>query len=1806
MRSCTATILTACAAVFLSNALSAQPPPYEVRTFAADPVPDIYDPTAPAATSENTVKEPWICSYCGYSTGGTMDVLDADTNTFPDGDNDNDGIPDEADGQCPDPWGTGHAATDLVRAPLQQRFFDFRWLPGGLDLIRGLPYRPGDWDTSLGGGAVTVAGSRVRFAFRFDDTGDPAPGLDSTTTQIRAMLMPPGIARPTARYYEMTWSPQDDANTSTGTSLWGDDPSLAIQSGDLRIGVHPWRAVDGDTYEIRAFHDGSGADPTIEVWSMANGLEYAGDPPLGADIWCYSGAVRLNIAASVMPYDAVAAAAAGVPVQIWAYQFKIANNCRTLPAPEWRNTGNTTGWLTTPEAGLPTDVPMYYWPVSSKGGVDGVDDSDLYRETFDSVGLTYTDVLLTSTTAETQFRLRPGETGTGMVAMLWRNDAGDPWSYDEDSVPEPTVPDPGDAWPANTAHENGVQPIAARFFSSRVEAVSGVVTLPAGAPGGATDVSVDLEVRNRGVGDIVRCPKHVPHQGGRGTGGVDPYVDPLWRAAAGQFTAPAPGGDPPGILTHDPASVTPAVPLRTVGCGAAHVVGTGTACRCGRTHSTATASTMHCNYCGTRLVGNAAGNEAIDIEQTEISVDVASVGANATHAAVADLARPDAIYSMTGEAIRGTKNGVRAPAQATGAGLDSVLAPLFINVPMFQRPSYEPTAAATAHESGTDAPYQGAIVAYGRSDVNSRWYENSVDGDHSPFHFDFGALGLPDPVSHDEALFDGNGAWDMYYLCPDCGNKHPAMAMAAGGTLAYEYTDEYPLTTPETDLECSYGRTVGNTAGNDLAVECPGHQICIACGTAWEMVGEGQTSEEQDAMMLTFCPYEGTDLIAAGTPFTQTQQARFTHDYLTAEEYDPLLIIASVERKTRLVAGQPSVDLGRVAPGNTDANDYPVEVSALGTSRGGSQGNYTVTDAQMAAHNVTAWPAVPETSLTIDPGATGQTMGLFRDDVTLAPEQNSAHRLFRSVPISEDRLIAMTPAMDLSATPATEIWAEYMTAPAKGGAGGSPATALYRAGTWGEGDPAGAAPLPNGLGAGSYSGTSATFVDTDGDGYLGFLDRSIGMVATTTAATPFDATEDYALEPVIPVNLRVRVVESPLPFNDPDASDGSPTVLLLDQNDDEYHDGLEVLWESNRVAAGGMPPADAAVNIREGVTGLTGDRLTRSFPWGADVAVTAETGAGTVNGGPDAYIDPADNRKWALWHRLGPTDIGVSSTLWSSRATDDLVSPFGAAADTNYIFDSSLDKSWVRGFIDPTTAAPANHWSFWNSGKRGRWEIHYSPSYDPRDPMTVDDLILPVTNGLPASTRQDYVQTAMQVGNRYIRKPSKSPFAYIKDPSPTLNQLPGGTEYLTVVFSGYVTHERNADICRVNFNLSLLDDPTANYGKFDSFRITGAGGGEELRSDGVRQSFASRHLDWITTVRPHNFNFGEDMIVAPDLNLDPRIYVHLVFPGTPPGNHEIYELTWTNGRYRRSKGTYQLGGVELDRIGAGTFAANIIPVTPRSGRPLEVEVDPASGIVRFSAPLFNSTDYADPATFFNSGDFPGLIDVQVWADYTPYIYRWCRNDANDDSPSGFWDYGGPDLNAGDGVALGRFKIFWRRSHGSSGAPHFGRTSFMQAEGCWAIQVLQPPISTVTSVTDITTGAAVTPAGTDLNAGILGMWFQTDGHVFEVVYTPTGAAGPVTEYHRVSGLGDERRVNLDSVYSEGPLMVKREWYAVPGIADANGVTSTQLMTRYWLFWTSPRSWFDPAAGAFRRSREVYYATLVPEYGTEIPHMDVASR
>ena len=2005
MRPLTQITLTLIALSVLCAVASSQPPPYEVRTYVTahgrdsnqdgtpddndgDGLPDyyimrnpgMYGSTGPdvvvgdpSPSEENTLKEPYVCPYCGYSTGGTYDWRDLDATAGPDGDVNQDGIPDEAQdatpsglGTCPDPWELdGHPASlALERIPLQDRFFSFRWLSGILSLVRGLPFRPGDQNIDVTGTQIPNELSQVHAAFAVDDTSaNNARGFgdDPTTdpvTQVRLLLLPPGIARPTARYHSFWEEAQDNDeadvdNDSVADSPWEDLERVDSGNLVLRVGVNPWSAVDGDEYQVRLRHlQATDTTADIQVWSDANGLEYNGtvNMTVGSPwIWCNSGAVRIDIDLAALPTpwtDPLAGSTSNTYPDYCAFGFTICNNARTIPHLDYQNVwqdyngdgdDDNIDWesdQTLPDwdeafdgepyddngtPGDPTDDeieqdrPQNYFtihdPVTDDIGTDEIMPGTGVKST-DRVGDDpVAGPILDFTGQDYAFRLRPGETGTGMVSLLWRdtvvNPTGNvtPWNYDEDSNTLGAVPNAGTAW-ATTGHENGVQPIAARFFCSRVDTHAAgddddlfPVTIDAGTPGGATETSLTgIVVRNRQVGEVIRCPVHVSNEEGRwqpGTSGSPVYMDP--EAGVAGDIGVGPGGDAQAAQNHDldgdGTNDRPDV-ARTLGCGAVHFVastgGTPVECWCGRIHDAAVANvnSMYCNYCGTRLLGRGWTNNALennaDIERAEARVSVAGTSGSTSHNA-ADPTRPDGIYTLPTESVRGSADGVYAPGGkpntgSTPADISTTVNPLFVSIPAFQLPSYEPGTGD--HEHGADSPYYGALIAHRVSDREHRWYEDQVTGEHAPYRIRTGD-------QTEDPLFDGDGEWDIFYRCPDCGNKHPAKALVdpalAGST--YAYSDTYGMMTVEdTDLQCSHGRAVGARMLNDSAYECPGHQVCQGCGAAWEALGEANGPTDEANIWLAQCPFCGGDLydesvIDLGDPDVRcvdlwAEQSRFIGDFLAAEEFDPFMLEASVLRKTRLAAQQKTVDLGRVAPGSEGSYNFPTDTSPVAVAETGNESNYN-TAANVPIQGVQSANTRGADARTVTTqftaGDYAEIMRLLRDDVSDDPaidistddsgsfQVASDHRLARTLPLTLESLFSSNPV----GGPADQDWLTGIASPVGGSDGARPAIGLLQAGVAGT-------PVPNAIGSGSYSGATMAFVDTMVNGYLDFLDRSENMRQVTSQTRPFDPNEDYALEPVIPLNLRMRVVETRMYQSARDDLDASPAPLILDTNLDGLDDRIDVLWETAR----GGGAVDSPVNIRRTWTDTLGETgVARHFRWPAGNRgnMTNEQTARVVHGSPEAYIDPYAGRMWAMWHRVGPTELGFTSTLWS--ATGAVGGGPGAPAQ---IFDSGLDKTWIRALVDPTQSASRNrHWSFWNSGRRGRWEIHYSPQFYPSDPDTVEDLVLPVSNGAPATMKHDYVPgVAVPVAGgvtatAVVRKPSKSPFTYVKDPAPVLERAMGGGDswVLHTFFSGYIPHERNADICyvRFDFDAAAIQSEAANFGKIPHQRITAPAGGEQMRGNGMRQTFASRHLDWITTRVAWNDQAGPDYVVRPywstgniEDSVDPLIYVRLVTEaGSTTRLVGYYDDTagiWRNeGRYNRAKGTYRFTNLYLTDPDDRTdrYPSSTSPLTaPNSRQNLTMEVDPASGMVGFSAPLFNSTNPDDENCVFHRGlaGYADLTDVQVWASYTPYVYRLTRGDGNDDSPSAFYDYSDPyttDFSSNpaavppdvdshqERAGLGRFLVFWRRSHGAADAPHFGRTSFMYRSYSTAIQVRRPPIdgSEPVTVVDLESGETVdnylsnsalpwqASAGWggygDLRAGIIGIkdtFYDDDtgypilnpstaGDIFQVTYTPTAssfAGNTVTEYHRVVGWSAEKRVNVDTVYSEGPLYVKKEWYRTETMTG-DGADARQWLSRYWLFWTSPRAMYRPIDDTFYRSRDIYYATVVPESGTEVP-------
>lgn len=504
--------------------------------------------------------------------------------------------------------------------------------------------------------------------------------------------------------------------------------------------------------------------------------------------------------------------------------------------------------------------------------------------------------------------------------------------------------------------------------------------------------------------------------------------------------------------------------------------------------------------------------------------------------------------------------------------------------------------------------------------------------------------------------------------------------------------------------------------------------------------------------------------------------------------------------------------------------------------------------------------------------------------------------------------------------------------------------------------------------------------------------------------------------------------------------------------------------------------------------------------------------------------------------------------------------------------------------------------------------------------------------------------TLAEVDQHGYRKPAHYPFTYVRDAS-VFERIAGGRPFVHVFFSGLVRAVGNADICWVRFNEARMQDRSRNWGKVAFPPVTDnklympaveysatppnapvRWAGEQLRPSVTRRVFQSRHLDWMVSDDSgdgdaDNTNFANSPDPTPRLAGgygDPELFVGVITESGGVRNPILFRVTWNSGTYERSTGTYVVTPL-LWRI---TPTGDVdLPVPPGHPHPLhanellepsarvqgagpteewpsvKLRINPASGTVTWSAPLFNPEAPGDQRAIFNTDFAPDIVDVLMYANYTPYVTRVTTDPANDDCPSAFYDLG----------ESSRLTVFWRRSFGTTDTPHLGRAAFMHKTYTTAIQVGQPPINSSAPITveDLNDGGTV-PYTVDHRNGIITITDQRRiGNLIRVTYTSAGPGGTRTEVHRIVGWSTETPVPVNTVVSEGALRVVPEIYEVP---DGLGGSGTVDVVRYWLFWSSPRAVYDVRAAAsdgqrIKQSSDVYCAVVAPEYASLIREADV---
>ncbi len=1027
---------------------------------------------------------------------------------------------------------------------------------------------------------------------------------------------------------------------------------------------------------------------------------------------------------------------------------------------------------------------------------------------------------------------------------------------------------------------------------------------------------------------------------------------------------------------------------------------------------------------------------------------------------------------------------------------------------------------------------------------------------------------------------NGNGKWDVFYRDPLSGVTLPATT--AVGT--------------------AYGGT---------------HAYCPTCGAVYY----GQVP--------TFCPFDGTPLV------TSVPNVVAETD-LACEEFDVYDLQISVLKHAVIAHAGDTVDIGRVSPG-VDANLVDTTVSpggVPGLPPGRAAFGSDTAAVSTLTRNEGNMPLAGGYSVQVDEAVlTAAGAGL---------RNRTLGRWLLSNPLLPDTF---------------SWWLD--------GAGGvfppayaNDAGGVGYSGGVREGRGLAGWPVPLGQASGNYAGQYVAYLENNGVPGLQYIDRTSGAVLTAgdvdgdgVADNFFDPRVDEPLEPVFAFNTRLRVAESRFPYSGYYSTDTTP-VLRMDHAPSGAVTNLQVLWSSNRDSVSGsgatMPggaappstsPASAAMpgyplNIlvaNAAPIGPGGASHYRGFAWSNSVAtaVTADkaaTNPGTVNSAPVTYED-ADGNQWLIWHRSIATTQGTVSALQYDRNTP------GATTWPNapgYIYASGLRYENACGFADPQVTNPATgnryHWLFWHSGPDGGERLYFRWAWDPADGSTADNEgPLPVDNSAPADAASTVV-TDYSSGIS-IKKPSHGPFVYTKDPSAFYwNAGPGAAPQVHVFFSGYLRYQGNADICWVKYAMVdpgtanvLMTDPTVNYGKLTFPRVQNndrlppvafSGGvpvawpGEEMNSDGMRQSFSSRHLDWMV----HDNGLGDDFGSAPNPALgDPQLYIGLVYAGATLAP-EMYAISWSQpDAYDQARGVYRIQAPLTSAI--GTVTVNPLPALPA------MEIDPAAGTVTFSRPLFDPNNPADVSCALNTtpvanggaGMPPGLVDVVLYIDYTPFIWRLTTSGANDDCPNAFLETD----PTGTVVQQKRLSVFWRRTYSHAAPPHFGRTSFMYRAWTLSVQVNRPPVSgnPTIEIYDRATGTFNAYGGVSyVNStdGIITFPPGTEGRVFRITYNSAVDGSAHTETHRVLGWSEEVPVAVDTVTSEGPLSVVQEVYQV-----ASGVPGTALhAVRYWLFWSSARSVYDlrlPAANGsdIKQSADIYCATFVPDYATLVPQVQATT-
>lgn len=1149
------------------------------------------------------------------------------------------------------------------------------------------------------------------------------------------------------------------------------------------------------------------------------------------------------------------------------------------------------------------------------------------------------------------------------------------------------------------------------------------------------------------------------------------------------------------------------------------------------------------------------------------------------------------------------------------------------------------------------------------------------------------------------AEYEDHG-WDTYFQCPDCGQPHlynPNSLPLTGLQFACQNPG---CTSEEWCPICGavYPGGTGFCAGDGAEL----YPSAWAVGNAYNvgfMVKNDGAIWEATANHTSGAGNEPTLAGGGSGQWTRIALTTMTYQHVGAEPYDPYDIQVGVVKSSELMAGTGAVTTGRVAPG-VPATQPDITTGTLSAGLKAAPANESLWGAMSLRNEGNTLASIMSPSMPANP-----RWRLFQPEnwpwgrnFAWTGQRNPIVAHLKSS-YFEDTTNGLQLVNDPDGDGTADAWLPLFQV--SGEVAGTDAGTVVQIGGGGN-------EVRTGQTLGYYSGPILYFADQNGNNELDFL-RNGNLV--TSAGTVYDMDRDVPLEPVVVNPVRVKVTESRLPYNGYSARDMAPAASM-DYNDTTGEPSrLHVLWMADNGGA-----TDEPLELVSNYASPANTDNRRTYNWNtANPTLVAPPSPGALaQQGPADIYRGGNGNVYAVFHETDRSGGQLRSVLRRMSKAEGAVN-WGAPVDIAIAEESAEN---VRGFFELPAAGSTTgiHWMTWHSGNRGQEKAFFQCNLDDAANTVVGSGMLPLDNSiLPGrfNTTEATVNDTDGIGPEVptavtLQKFPRGPFAAVKDLAPFLYLPPltydtsagaSATQpQVRVYFAGYSRARKNFDIYETRFNRDDLLAGTNNMGKIEFERVGSDndpqtipvglpainptadasgdfpdGPGEEFESDNMRQEFLSMHPDWSTT---------SDFLNGRGVG-DVELVIGLKLSGVAPGDPSVhyYNVVWGGPakperaeRYDEKQGVYYL----IPRLERSDDLFALLPIgvngpvgpygsvqdlemiepgsAPTGARPVFMEVDPAQGRIRFTAPLFNKSNPADRSCVFNTNNIPELVDVFLCGKYTPFVRRHTTSVADDDCPTaimqaGPW-YGNAAVGAPEtqvrpwlpGSTSHDLLLFWRRSFSSGQAPYFGRTCYMMKKYSWGVKLDNPPLqdkapaNVEVSIPGAETPLLVGPGmpteelgplpdypglqsrlewDVDVANGRIVVWpgvyrwktspsgsqhhrsAVTAGTPIEVTYTDDNG-NTHTEQHVIGGWSQEIAIPLDTVVSEGPLRVAEETYTVapdPG-AGAGPDMTWPVAYRYWLFWTSTRPLYDlrdsGAGGSMvRQSSDIYYCTVNPD-------------